>query len=99
MSTQVIHQPRVAWDVARAFVTFACSDSDAYARFEARVDDVLGPRFREALPDSRRRLRTRSDTQLVELGTWRVRFEDLLRTEPELAEAVQPLAATQPTSL
>jgi hypothetical protein len=95
MSAQVTHQPRVAWDAARTFISFACSDSDAFAQFELLVDDVLGPRFREALVDSRSRLIGRSDTLLlVELGTWRVRFDDLLRSTPELTEALRVLAAT-----
>ena len=99
MSAQVIHQPRVAWDAARTFITFASSDGETYARFEARVDDVLGPRIREALRDSRKRLNEspRPDTHLIELGAWRVRLEDLLRAGPELGEALQALAATRPS--
>ncbi len=94
----VIHQPRIAWDGARALVRAAGSaHSD---RFAARVLSELGSEVYGQFADTRHRLLTAlvetggdryaSD---VEAGRWRVWLEDLLRTRPELAEAVVELTA------
>lgn len=90
MSASVIHQPRVAWDAARAFVSMAGAADTAFAGFSARVDSVLGPQVREALLNSRRRLlaSTRSDATMVEVARWRVSLEDLLRARPDVADGV-----------
>jgi hypothetical protein len=91
--TTVIHQPRVAFDAARAFVLAAGSPhSEAFA---TRVLSRLGSEMYGHFADTRQRLLTAlvetggdryaSD---VEAGKWRVRLEDLLRTHPELTGAV-----------
>jgi hypothetical protein len=92
MST-VVHQPRVAWDGARAFVRAAGSQqSEAFA---ARVLSRLGGEMYGQFADTRQRLltalvetggdRLASD---VEAGKWRVRLQDLLQTRPDLTPAV-----------
>ena len=94
--TTVIHQPRIAWDGARAFVRAAGSPySEAFA---ARVLSRLGSEAYEQFTDTRLRLldalvETDGDRYAadVESGKWRVRLEDLLRSRPELTEAVLAL--------
>ena len=98
MTTIVTHQPRVAWDGARAFVRIAQTTS--YDVFAAQVLDRLGPDLHTLLEDTRARVldnlyRTGGDHYLtdVEAGKWRVRLEDLLRTRPELTGAVIELTS------
>jgi len=95
MAQPVIHQPRVAWEAARAFVRMAGGpDYDAYA---GRVLSRLGTEVYGALADTRRRLLEASAasgdrfTADVEAGKWRVRMEDLLRTNPALVPHVREL--------
>jgi hypothetical protein len=97
MAQPVIHQPRVAWDGARAFVRAAGGpDFDAFA---GRVLSRLGAELYGELANTRRRLLTASvqssDTDRftadVEAGKWRVRLEDLLRNRPDLITAVRNL--------
>lgn len=86
----VIHQPRVAWDGARAIVRAA--GSAHYEGFANRILQQLGSSLYGDFADTRQRLLTAyvetggdryaSD---VEAGKWRVRLEDLLRERPELA--------------
>jgi hypothetical protein len=94
----VIHQPRVAWDGARAIVRAAGSPhSDGFA---ALVLSRLGSETYGHFADTRQRLLTAlvetggdqyaSD---VEAGKWRVRLEDLLRTRPDLTGVVLELTA------
>ncbi|MFC7534990.1 hypothetical protein [Actinoplanes sp. GCM10030250] len=98
MSQTVIHQPRVVWDGARAFVRAAGgSQSGAFA---ALVLDLLGPDIHEALNDTRQRLltesaRTGGDRGVYDLeaGKWRIRLEELLRAHPELIGALRDLTA------
>ena len=94
--TTVIHQPRIAWDGARAFVR-AAGSPHAQA-FAAHVLDRLGSETYGQFADTRLRLRnalveTGGDRYAadVESGKWRVRLEDLLRSRPELTEAVLAL--------
>jgi hypothetical protein len=94
--TTVIHQPRVAFDAARAFVLAAGSPhSEAFA---ARVLSRLGSEMYGHFADTRQRLltalvETGGDRHMadVEAGKWRVRLEDLLRTRPELTGPVLEL--------
>lgn len=97
MAQPVIHQPRVAWEAARAFVRMAGGPGyDAYAD---RVLSRLGTEVYGALADTHRRLleaavgSSDSDrfTVDVEAGRWRVRMEDLLRTNPALVTPVREL--------
>ena len=97
MSQSVIHQPRVAWDGARAFVRAAGSPHSE--TFAARVLSRLGSEVYGQFADTRQRLltalvETGGDRYAmdVEAGKWRVRLEDLLRTHPELTEAVRELS-------
>ncbi|XVV14322.1 hypothetical protein ACQP2X_08255 [Actinoplanes sp. CA-131856] len=91
--TMVIHQPRVAWDGARAFVRAAGSpQSEAFA---ARVLRRLGSETYGHFADTRQRLltalvETGGDRYAadVEAGKWRVRLEDLLRTRPDLTDEI-----------
>lgn len=92
----VIHQPRVAWDAARAVVRAAGSQHSE--GFAARVLDRLGSETYGAFADTRQRLltalvETGGDRHAadVEAGKWRVRLEDLLRTRPDLTDALLEL--------
>jgi hypothetical protein len=96
MAQPVIHQPRVAWEGARAFVQAAGGpDYDAFA---GRVFNEIGIEVYGELSESRERLLTalaetggdRHATD-IELGRWRVRLDDLLRTRPDLIPVVQSL--------
>ena len=95
MPQTVIHQPRIAWDAARAFVRMAGGPGyDAYA---GRVLSRLGTETYGALADTRQRLLeaavASSDrfTVDVEAGKWRVRIEDLLRRDPSLVTPLREL--------
>jgi hypothetical protein len=97
----IVHQPRVAWDGALAFVRVA--GTTAYPVFADYVHSWLGPELHAHLEDTRRRVFTNlvwndGDRYVtdVEAGKWRVRLEELLRTRPELADAVQELTAMVP---
>jgi len=96
--TQTVHQPRVAWDGARAFVQAAGSPRSE--QFAARVLSRLGSEVYGQFADTRQRLltalvETGGDRHAadVEAGKWRVRLEDLLRQHPQLTDAVQDLTS------
>lgn len=89
----VIHQPRVAWDAARAFVQAAGSPQSE--GFAARVLSRLGSEMYGHFADTRQRLltalvQTGGDRYAadIEAGKWRVRLEDLLRSRPDLTDSV-----------
>jgi hypothetical protein len=97
MTQSVTHQPRVAWEAARAFVRMAGGPGyDAYA---GRVLSRLGTEMYGELAATRERLLEASMessdndrfTIDVEAGKWRVRLEDLLRNNPALIPAVREL--------
>ncbi len=97
----VIHQPRLAWDGARAFVRV--SYTPEYPVFADRVRSRLGPDLHTALVDTHERVfanlaRNDGDRYVtdVEAGKWRARLEELLRNRPDLAPAVQELTAMVP---
>lgn len=101
MTPTIVHQPRVAWDAARAIIraTYA-ADFDAFADC---VHDVLGPRLHDDLRATRGRVLTGlfgadGDQHVlnVEAGRWRVILEDLLRTRPDLTDAVRALTEQAP---
>ncbi|MFI7597499.1 hypothetical protein [Actinoplanes sp. NPDC049681] len=102
MSQSVIHQPRVAWDAARAFVRAA--GGPGYDAFSGRVLSRLGTELYGELANTRQRLLTASIessdsdrfTVDVEASKWRVRLEDLLRTRPDLIPAVRELTDAAP---
>jgi hypothetical protein len=94
----VIHQPRVAWDGARAVVRAAGSAN--YEGFANHVLTRLGVSLYGDFADTRQRLltafvETGGDRFAadVEAGKWRVRLEDLLRDHAELTDAVLSLTA------
>jgi hypothetical protein len=98
MTQSVIHQPRVAWDGARAFVRAA--GGPRYDAFAGQVISRLGTELYAQLADTRERIltawaQTGGDRHITdtELGKWRVRLDDLLRTRPELTEAIRDLTA------
>ena len=98
MTQSIIHQPRVAWDGARAFVRAAGAPD--YDVFAGEVRSRLGIEFADELDNTRWRLLTAWAETLgdrhvadIELGRWRVRLEDLLRTRPDLIDAVLELIA------
>jgi hypothetical protein len=99
--SSVIHQPRVAWEGARAFVRAAGSQqSEAFA---ARVLSRLGSEMFGQFADTRQRLltalvETGGDRYAgdVEAGKWRVRLEELLLTRPDLTPAVVELTNEAP---
>jgi hypothetical protein len=83
--SEVIHRARVAWDGARALAD-CCVAGSTYPWLSARVREVLGPAYDDALWQSRLKLvgPHRRDARYVEIGTWRVRLEDVLQAHPEL---------------
>ncbi|HYN95338.1 MAG TPA: hypothetical protein VES42_15940 [Pilimelia sp.] len=89
-----IHQPRLTWDGARAFVTASATDAH-FVWLSEQVRGVLGPAHQRALADTRRRLQrpSRQDARQVEAGTWRARLEETLQQQPELAEPLRRLVA------
>jgi len=96
--TQTVHQPRVAWDGARAFVQAAGSPHSE--QFAARVLSLLGSEVYGQFADTRQRLltalvETGGDRYAadVEAGKWRARLEDLLRQKPQLTETVLDLTS------
>jgi hypothetical protein len=102
MSQQAIHQPRVAYDAARAVVSVASADDvKLLTWFATRVCDLLGPAYRRALMETRYKLidPARPETPMVETGVWRVRLEDFLRARPELIEDLRVLAVDAATRL
>ena len=101
MATLVTHQPRVAWDGARAFVR--ATQTPHYDDFAGHVLRRLGPEQYELLEDTRARIvdnyyRTGGDRFVtdVEAGKWRVRLEDLLRSRPDLTGTVLELTSMVP---
>jgi hypothetical protein len=101
MTHTVIHQPRVAWDGARAFIRAAASEY--YGDFAAQVFERLGKaqydeyeRTREhvfaALTESPNDRRTLD----IEAGKWRVRLEEMLREHPDLVPEVLTLTGMAP---
>jgi hypothetical protein len=102
MSQSVIHQPRVAWDGARAFVRAA--GGPGYDAFAGRVLSRLGTEMYGELANTRQRLLSASVessdddrfTVDVEASKWRVRLEDLLRNRPDLVSVVRDLTAGAP---
>lgn len=98
MTQSVIHQPRVAWDGARAFVQAA--GGPRYDAFAGQVVSRLGTELYGELAATRARIlaawaETGGDRHITdtELGKWRVRFDDLLRTRPELTQVIVDLTA------
>ena len=99
--TAVTHQPRVAWDAARAFVRI--TQTPYYDAFSDHVIRRLGPDFYLPLADTRTRIldnltRTGGDRTVpdVEMGAWRVRMEELLRLRPDLLGTVMDLTSMVP---
>jgi hypothetical protein len=101
MTATVIHQPRVAWDGARAFVRI--TTMPYYEAFAEHVRNRLGPQAYADLEDTHERMvdnlrRTGGDRYVpdVEAGKWRFRLEDLLRNRPDMAGTVLDLTAMVP---
>ncbi|GID93241.1 hypothetical protein ACFQFC_04775 [Amorphoplanes digitatis] len=96
---KVVHQPRVAWDAALAFVRAAAGPNSA--DFGARLESRLGAELHDQFVVTRQRLllaRGGGDrhTADVEAGRWRVLLEDLLRVRPDLTGAVVELTGGGP---
>jgi hypothetical protein len=101
MTQMVVHQPRVAWDGARAFIRAAASDY--YAPYSDHVFAKLGKDVADDYEHTRERIvaeltRAPDDRSVldVEAGKWRVKLEDLLRFHPELVHEVQTLTGMAP---
>jgi hypothetical protein len=100
MSQSVIHQPRVVWDGARAFVRAA--NGPGFEAFANQVLKHLGSELYGELANTRQRLQVAtiesSDddrfTTDIEASRWRVRLDELLRNRPDLIPAVQELTTT-----
>jgi hypothetical protein len=85
----VIHQERVAWEGARAFVS--ASGADAYWWLSEMIEQRLGAAYRARLAATRTRLQQQEDATLAEIGAWRVFLEDLLHTRPDIQPVVVEL--------
>ena len=97
----VIHQPRVAWDGACAFVRVA--GTPAYPIFADYVRSWLGPELHACLEETRERVFANlvwnnGDRYVtdVEAGKWRARLEQLLRNQPEMVGTVRELTTMVP---
>ena len=100
MTTSVVHQPRVAWDLAQTTVAMAEADDEAFGWYAGQFEQCLGPSMRHELQLTRLLLpASRRDVRLVELGRWRVRIEDALAEQPQRAEALTRLRAEALTRL
>ncbi|MEU7908147.1 hypothetical protein [Actinoplanes sp. NPDC049118] len=97
MARTVIHQPKVAWDGARAFV--GAAGGPEYSALATEMLGKLGTDWYGELANTRQRLLTASVERDgnehaiadVEAARWRVRLEDLMRRRPDLIRAVQEL--------
>jgi len=102
MQANVLHQPRVAFDAARILVNVSgARDDDLYAWYGDQLAAVLGPSYLHELRATRKELRssTRANTRNAEMGKWRVRLEDVLRTRAGVAESLQHLTLSATTRL
>jgi hypothetical protein len=88
MRTTVLHQPRVAWDLARTTVAMAEASDEQFQWFAGELGRLLTSYIRDEFAWTRKRLATstRPDAHSIELGRWRVRIEDVLGEDPRLAE-------------
>jgi hypothetical protein len=101
MTPSVIHQPRVAWDGARAFV--AAAGSEGFGPFADLVGKRLDITLYGELAATRERLLTAQIDGITdehaahaEVGVWRARLDDLLRRRPELLHTVRDLISQAP---
>lgn len=92
MSQTIVHQPRVAWDGARAFV--AATMSASYPWLSAEFGRLLGAGHQRQLAETRAMLMSdvRPDAIHVQAGIWRVRLDDLMRHRPDLTPGLEDLA-------
>lgn len=96
METNVLHQPRVAFDTARILVDISGADDDLFAWYGDQLAVVLGSSFLRDLAATRDQLMSsqRDDIRSVETGRWRVRLEDELRTRPDVAPSLHELTSS-----
>ncbi|GLZ02264.1 hypothetical protein Acsp02_95150 [Actinoplanes sp. NBRC 103695] len=100
----VLHQPRVVWDAALAFVAMAeTPHHESFDAFAGQVHQRLGSETYEALRVTHGKLldnvrRTWGDRRAVDIerGAWRVRMEELLRARPDLTDEVLELTSLVP---
>lgn len=98
----VLHQPRVAWDAAVSLVRAAQSESIVYTWCRDRVGAVLGTAYQSDLDAARSHLAAppappaAKDT---EAAIWRVKLEDELRAQPDLAAELARFTADLRTHL
>ncbi len=91
MSVNVIHQPRVAWDAAQMMIS--CCMTGHFGWMCDHIGDLFGPEYANALWQTLMRLQhsERDNIRQVELGLWRVRFEDAMLANPPLAAQLHTL--------
>jgi hypothetical protein len=91
MSVTVIHQPRVAWDAARMMIS-SCMTGH-FGWMCDHIGDLFGSEFANALWQTLMHLQhsERDNIRQIELGLWRVRFEDAMLRMPALAAPLQAL--------
>ena len=96
----MIHQSRLCWEAARVFARAAGSE-DWCGWLADQLGRLFGPAYRQALIESRARLRLspQVDGSRAEVGLWRVRLDELLRAVPEAEVALQSLTDDLTTRL
>jgi hypothetical protein len=102
MEASVLHQPRVAFDAARVLVNVSgAADEDLYVWYGDQLAALFGPSYLGKLLATRNMLKRsqRGDIRNVETGRWRVRLEDMLRTQAGVAESLHHLTLTASTRL
>ncbi|MBV1856223.1 hypothetical protein [Catellatospora tritici] len=93
MRTDVLHQPRIAFDAATVLTDVSTADEALFSGYRDRLAELLGPSYLEDLLATRAGLLAPGGAERcnVEAGRWRVRFEDALRTRSGLAEGLREL--------
>ena len=91
MSVTVIHQPRVAWDAAQQMISSCMSGQ--FGWMCDHIQELFGSEYANALWQTLMNLQhsERLDIREVELGLWRVRFEDAMLDDPPLAARLHAL--------
>jgi hypothetical protein len=89
----IVHQPRVAWDFAQLVVDASTAPSEVRNWFAGELAARLGADAREefGLTGLRIQADERIDIRPIEIGRWRARLEDALRTTNGLAEDLSVL--------
>jgi hypothetical protein len=91
----VMHQPRIAWDAAVLLVRAAQAESIVYTWCRDHVGALLGSAYRQNLETTRVLVTAPQAPAAIrdsQAAVWRVRLEDELRSQPQLAQELVQLS-------